>query len=716
MRPSHSDIIICLGVCLLTVGATGVCSRESADEQIAVTALTAPALQPDSAVFAESIVVEVQAPANESAVLFYTTDGSDPAVEGIRYTKPIVLRESAVLRAVATSSDDAHYNSPQVQGAFVRVTPRLPKPIITPADTNLRQPVAVALAAPANAPASTIYYTIDGTEPDSSKKRYDKPLVVEKSCVVRAIALREGYASSDIRAAQFVFDSSRVVAAPTASIAGDRYRGGIPPIALACATEKTMITYTLDGSEPTAASALWDGEPILLDRAATLKARAFRTDWVGSATLTETYELEQLPSPVVTPSSGTVFADSLTLAFTVPGFEKDSLARIMIQPANRDSLHQYLQPMVIRASGKYRVFADRSGYRTSDTVFVAFHRIHTIAAAWYTDSDGDGAIETAFVRLHQPALSPPSIVELSLSEIEETRRCERNAISPAFQRADTAQKGSATYRIHINPPFQTGGLSKQMTGRIPLAGEYDTRPFILEDRAGPIITSVLLYPGAAGGYDTLRITFNEPVTLTRKAILAVDALRFFDQNGSQRRVISDALLTADSRNSRVLYSLTDAGLRDAVTPGRAGVRIAPQAPLVDSSGANSVVGSIVPVRAGAQFPVAVRAKTPFTPGVDMLPEAIRALSGVQAQSATAVVIESGAPIRGSGIIFDAVGNRVFEQRELVRDPASNRLYLIWDGTNKAGRRVAPGTYLAAVTIHASGWPESIIQTEKIGVR
>ncbi len=47
-------------------------------------------------------------------------------------------------------------------------------------------------------PQATIYYTVDGTEPDSSSIVYDGAFEITRNCTIKAIAMRENYYPSDI--------------------------------------------------------------------------------------------------------------------------------------------------------------------------------------------------------------------------------------------------------------------------------------------------------------------------------------------------------------------------------------------------------------------------------------------------------------------------------------------------------------------------------------
>ena len=79
--------------------------------------------------------------------------------------------------------------------------------------------------------------------------------------------------------------------APEASLKSGTYDGA-QQVALDCATKDATIRYTLDGSEPTAESAIYDDEPLTIANTTTLKARAFCDGMFASDVAEFTYSIE----------------------------------------------------------------------------------------------------------------------------------------------------------------------------------------------------------------------------------------------------------------------------------------------------------------------------------------------------------------------------------------------------------------------------------------
>lgn len=65
----------------------------------------------------------------------------------------------------------------------------------------------------------TIYYTLDGSDPDSNSKRYEGPVQISNTAVLRAVAIEEGKLCSEIYTATFIMEQSHEI--PVLSLVTD---------------------------------------------------------------------------------------------------------------------------------------------------------------------------------------------------------------------------------------------------------------------------------------------------------------------------------------------------------------------------------------------------------------------------------------------------------------------------------------------------------------
>jgi len=88
-----------------------------------------------------------------------------------------------------------------------------PTPTPTPGQTIVATPVispnggtytgSVTITLSSATPGSTIYYTLNGTNPTSASKLYQGPFVLAKSATLKAKALKSGFTNSAIASAKF---------------------------------------------------------------------------------------------------------------------------------------------------------------------------------------------------------------------------------------------------------------------------------------------------------------------------------------------------------------------------------------------------------------------------------------------------------------------------------------------------------------------------------
>jgi len=87
---------------------------------------------------------------------------------------------------------------------FTSINLQTATPVISPPPGTFTNAVTVSLAWPANAPAGTIYYTLNGTLPTTNSTRYTGPLVLTDTTFVQAINVVPGLGSSPVTGGVFL--------------------------------------------------------------------------------------------------------------------------------------------------------------------------------------------------------------------------------------------------------------------------------------------------------------------------------------------------------------------------------------------------------------------------------------------------------------------------------------------------------------------------------
>lgn len=138
-----------------------------------------------------------------------------------------------------------------------------------------------------NGSDSDIYYTTDGSKPDSDSLCYDgTPILITENTTIRMSAYSEGS----------LVDSDKAyikirTASPAASIKGGEYDEAFK-VKLSCSDNSAEIYYTTDGSTPTKESSKYK-KAITISENTTLKFAAFSPNKSRSRIITEKYTISE---------------------------------------------------------------------------------------------------------------------------------------------------------------------------------------------------------------------------------------------------------------------------------------------------------------------------------------------------------------------------------------------------------------------------------------
>ena len=156
-----------------------------------------------------------------------------------------------------------------IEGAFA-----VDVPVIS-GDELFGSTVQVAISVPTRA---TVYYTTDGSTPDSDSSVYSEPFTLSATTTVKAIALKDGVYS------EVASKTLTKLAAPT--ISGTTPFDETTSVTMS-GPEGATIYYTTDGSTPTSGSTEYSSA-ITLSATTTIKAIAVKSG-VTSATTTKKF-------------------------------------------------------------------------------------------------------------------------------------------------------------------------------------------------------------------------------------------------------------------------------------------------------------------------------------------------------------------------------------------------------------------------------------------
>jgi len=228
------------------------------------------------------------------AIIYYTTDGTTPTPNSIRYYSPVTIPISQTLKAYAVASgcfDGA------VATAVYTLPPQAPAPTFSvPSGVYTSfQTVTISDAVQ----GATIYYTTDRSTPTTSSTLYSGPItIVTPYTPMEAIAIASGYSASIAASANYMLNLPTAVA-PTFSLGSGTYTTP-QMVTISDVTQGATIHYTTNGTMPTATSAIYSA-PIAVSASESIWAMATVTNYFQSTYASATYTINPLAAQTATP-------------------------------------------------------------------------------------------------------------------------------------------------------------------------------------------------------------------------------------------------------------------------------------------------------------------------------------------------------------------------------------------------------------------------------
>lgn len=159
----------------------------------------APSFSPAASTFdeAQDITLKTSTP---SAHIYYTLDGTDPDNGSAKYSTPIHITQNTTIKAITYA--DGLTESSISEGVF---NIRCAQPTFSPAggDYDVVQNVIISADG-----ADAIYYAIGETPTIDEEHKYTAPIAINTtgSHTINAIAVKAGYANSNVASATYVMD------------------------------------------------------------------------------------------------------------------------------------------------------------------------------------------------------------------------------------------------------------------------------------------------------------------------------------------------------------------------------------------------------------------------------------------------------------------------------------------------------------------------------
>jgi Chitobiase/beta-hexosaminidase C-terminal domain len=266
-----------------------------------------PEINPESGTYGSGQQITVTE-TSASAVIHYTTDGSQPSGTSPIYTDPLVLSSAETVNAIAIDEAISSAGASEVYSLSA-----LPVPTFSPLPGTYSSAVSVTIND--SDPIAVICYTTDGSSPSASSTRYTGPISVSASTNIRTVAVDGGLSSPVVTGTYTLTPPGTPIFSP----APGSY-AGVQTITITDSTP-SAVYYTTDGSTPTTSSTRYSGA-ISLSASATIRAIAIAGP-LSSAVASGVYTIGAPLAPTLSPAPGTYSSVQ-----TITLFDADSSAAI----------------------------------------------------------------------------------------------------------------------------------------------------------------------------------------------------------------------------------------------------------------------------------------------------------------------------------------------------------------------------------------------------
>jgi hypothetical protein len=328
---------------------------------VTLTVYSVPAATPKFSIVAgtyttpQTVAVTTTTP---NATIYYTINDAAPSTAATKYTGPVKVGKSQVLKAIAY----ANYYLPSAVATASYVIGAA-TPVIKPGTGTYETVQLVKITC--TTLDSTIYYTINGTTPTNASTKYTKEIVVGANETIEAAAYATGYAKSAVATAKFTIKLP--AATPTLSKSSNKY---LAPFSLTItdATKGAVIYYTTNDKTPTTASTKYT-KAFMVTENETVKAVAIAPGGTLSPVAAATYIITAA-TPVIKPDGGAIVSGSkVTITDTSAG------ATIYYTTTNTTpttASKKYTGPITVTAAETIKAIAAGPNYAQSAVASAKF--------------------------------------------------------------------------------------------------------------------------------------------------------------------------------------------------------------------------------------------------------------------------------------------------------------------------------------------------------
>jgi hypothetical protein len=339
---------------------------------VIVAATAMPTFSPAGGTYTSPQTVTISA-TTQSAVIYYTTDGSTPTTSSAVYSGGITVAANETLRAIAQVPGD----SPSSVSSATYTVNSSPASMPTFSPVGGTYSSAQTVIIVTTTPSATIHYTTDGSTPSTNSAVYSGPITVTATETLKAVAVAASTSPSSMNSAAYTI--APAASAPTFSPAAGTYTSA-QSISIRSTTPWAKIYYTTDGSTPTTSSAVYLA-PITVAATETVRALAELSGGSPSSVSSADYTIAPpTAAPTFSPAPGTyTSAKTVTISTTTPS--------ATIYYTTNGVYAVYTGPVTVAATETVKAIAVATG-DTASSVSSAAYTINPVVAPTFSPAGG----------------------------------------------------------------------------------------------------------------------------------------------------------------------------------------------------------------------------------------------------------------------------------------------------------------------------------------
>jgi len=230
-----------------------------------------------------------------NAQIRYSLTATEPTTAATLYKEPVEIVDTTTIKARAFV--EGMEPSEVVKAEYRETDPDLPI-VRFETKTSLLESCyfedkeVLMLFCDVEGEPAEIRFTIDGSEPTERSMKYDSYIILKETTLVRARGFKHGKKPGPTCQALYV----KMTEVDTPYFEPDDGTfDRTTDVVIKCDLDGAEIRYTIDGSEPTKYSDVYEGDPIMLRWTTTIKARAFKRNYLDSKIATGVFEIKRPP-------------------------------------------------------------------------------------------------------------------------------------------------------------------------------------------------------------------------------------------------------------------------------------------------------------------------------------------------------------------------------------------------------------------------------------